>query len=79
MLLPMVFVALLLLRGRIAHSRFTIPIEINEKSTCKIQMDSPQAELLSKTRLITWDEALMTHRFCFAALDNHIRYFEVLQ
>ncbi|GKV24803.1 hypothetical protein SLEP1_g34370 [Rubroshorea leprosula] len=64
--------ALLLPGGRTAHSRFAIPIEINEKSTCNIKMDSPQAELLSKTRLIIWDEAPMTHRFCFEALDRTI-------
>ncbi|GKU99751.1 hypothetical protein SLEP1_g12550 [Rubroshorea leprosula] len=64
--------AFLLPGGRTTHSRFAIPIEINEKSTCNIKMDSSQVELLSKTRLIIWDEAPMTHRFCFEALDRTI-------
>ncbi|GLU17006.1 hypothetical protein SLE2022_334050 [Rubroshorea leprosula] len=55
----------LLLGGRTSHSRFAIPIDINEDSTCNISKGTPLAELLSKTKLIIWDEAPMSHRFCF--------------
>ncbi|XP_061347538.1 uncharacterized protein LOC133293039 [Gastrolobium bilobum] len=49
--------------GRTAHSRFRIPIQITEDSTCNILQDSNIAELLAKTKLIIWDEAPMVHRF----------------
>ena len=62
--------ALLIPGGRTAHSRFKIPIEINEESFCDIRPGSDLAQLLSQTRLIIWDEAPMTHKFCFEALDR---------
>ncbi|XP_061347924.1 uncharacterized protein LOC133293370, partial [Gastrolobium bilobum] len=65
--------SLLLLGGRTTHSRFRIPIQINEDSTCNIKLKSTTAELLSKTKLIIWDEAPMVHRFCFEALDMTLR------
>ncbi|XP_061347785.1 uncharacterized protein LOC133293265 [Gastrolobium bilobum] len=65
--------SLLLPGGRTAHSRFHIPIQINEDSTCNIRPKSTIAELLSKTKLIIWDEAPMVDRFCFEALDRTLR------
>ncbi|TXG69924.1 hypothetical protein EZV62_004859 [Acer yangbiense] len=65
--------SLLLPGGRTAHSRLSIPIQINEDSTCNIKQGSPQAELLLKTKLIIWDEAPMVHRFCFEALDRTLK------
>ncbi|XP_061367498.1 uncharacterized protein LOC133310564 [Gastrolobium bilobum] len=65
--------SLLLPGGRTTHSRFRIPIQINEDSTCNIRPKSTIAELLSKTKLIIWDEAPMVHRLCFEALDRTLR------
>ncbi|XP_061349669.1 uncharacterized protein LOC133294914 [Gastrolobium bilobum] len=62
--------SLLLPGGRTTHSRFRIPIQITEDSTCNIRQNSTLSELLSKTKLIIWDEAPMVHRFCFEALDK---------
>jgi hypothetical protein len=31
------------------------------------------AELIEKTSLIVWDEALVNHRFCFEALDHTLK------
>ncbi|XP_019157984.1 PREDICTED: uncharacterized protein LOC109154705 [Ipomoea nil] len=59
--------------GRTAHSRFAIPIAINEDSTCNIKQGSELAELLIKTSLIIWDEAPMMHKHCFEALDRTMR------
>jgi hypothetical protein len=64
--------ALLLLGGRTAHSRFHIPINVNDDSTCDIKQRSQTAELLSKTSIILWDEAPMAHRNCFEALDRSL-------
>ncbi|XP_061366776.1 uncharacterized protein LOC133309932 [Gastrolobium bilobum] len=65
--------SLLLPGGRTAHSRFRIPIQITEDSTCNIKQNSTLAKLLSKTKLIIWDEAPMVHKFCFEALDRTLR------
>ncbi|CAH9137148.1 unnamed protein product [Cuscuta epithymum] len=65
--------SLLLPGGRTAHSRFAIPLDATEDSTCHIKHGSPLARLLERTRLIIWDESPMTHRFCFEALDRSMR------
>ncbi|XP_024636211.2 uncharacterized protein [Medicago truncatula] len=44
--------ALLIPGGRTAHSRFGIPIIVDEISTCGIHPKSPLAELVSKAKLI---------------------------
>ncbi|SGY12621.1 BQ5605_C011g06558 [Microbotryum silenes-dioicae] len=53
--------ALLLPKGRTAHSRFKIPIDIFDDSTCQGQL----AEL--------WDEAPMQHRRCFQLVDRMLQ------
>ncbi|KAJ9564541.1 hypothetical protein OSB04_000507 [Centaurea solstitialis] len=65
--------SLLLPGGRTAHSRFVIPININEDSLCSINPNSDLAALLRKTKLIIWDEAPMIHKHCFEALDKTLR------
>uniref|UniRef100_K3ZNT6 ATP-dependent DNA helicase n=1 Tax=Setaria italica TaxID=4555 RepID=K3ZNT6_SETIT len=65
--------SLLLLDGRISHSRFKIPIDIDETRICDIKRGTMLADLVKKGSLIIWDEALMTHRRCFEALDHSLR------
>ncbi|KAL6521972.1 hypothetical protein OROMI_031849 [Orobanche minor] len=66
--------SLLLPKGRTAHSRFGIPLLVDEKSYCnKIKLGTEMTELLKKTKLIIWDEAPMTHRYCFEALDRSLK------
>ncbi|XP_031116779.1 uncharacterized protein LOC116020446 [Ipomoea triloba] len=65
--------SLLLPGGRTAHSRFAIPIAVNEDSTCNISQGSQLAELLIQAKLIIWDEAPMMHKHCFEALDKTMR------
>ncbi|XP_057451809.1 uncharacterized protein LOC130743584 [Lotus japonicus] len=62
--------SLLLPGGRTAHSRLSIPISINDISTCNIKQGSQKAELLQKASLIIWDEAPMLNKHCFEALDR---------
>ncbi|KAK9068593.1 hypothetical protein SSX86_012708 [Deinandra increscens subsp. villosa] len=64
--------SLLLPGGRTAHSRFRIPININENSLCTLNPNSDVAELLKETSLIIWDEAPMTNKHCFEALDRSL-------
>ncbi|KAJ4811676.1 hypothetical protein LUZ62_024242 [Rhynchospora pubera] len=65
--------SLLLQGGVTAYSRFKIPIELTEKSTCDIKKNSQLARLILGSSLIIWDEAPMSHRLCFEALDRTMR------
>ncbi|XP_021974539.1 uncharacterized protein LOC110869606 [Helianthus annuus] len=65
--------SLLLDGGRTAHSRFVIPININENSICSIEPNTELGDLIKRATLIIWDEAPMTHKHCFEALDRTMR------
>ncbi|XP_071708928.1 uncharacterized protein [Rutidosis leptorrhynchoides] len=52
--------SLLLPGGWTAHSRFVIPLELMENSTCGIKQKTHLAALMHEARLIIWDEAPMT-------------------
>ncbi|XP_022003435.1 uncharacterized protein LOC110900885 [Helianthus annuus] len=62
--------SLLLDGGRTTHSRFHIPLNLNEDSVCHIKPDDDVAKLLQQTKLIIWDEAPMVHKHAFEALDR---------
>ncbi|GJV06197.1 ATP-dependent DNA helicase PIF1-like protein [Tanacetum coccineum] len=67
-------IASLLLPGdRNAHSRFVIPLELMENSTCNIKQNTHLAELMQQVHMIIWDEAPMTQRYVFEALDKTLR------
>jgi hypothetical protein len=65
--------SLLLPGGRTAHSRFKIPIDLHDESTCNITQQMKVAELVRKADLIIWDEAPMMHRRTFEAVDRTLR------
>ncbi|GJX71943.1 ATP-dependent DNA helicase PIF1-like protein [Tanacetum coccineum] len=65
--------SLLLPAGRIAHSRFVIPLELLENSTCGIKQNTHLAELMQEFKLVIWDEAPMTQKYAFKALDKTLR------
>lgn len=65
--------SLLLPGGRTTHSRFRIPCELDETSTCDIKRGTMLVELIEAASLIIWDEAFMTHRNAFEALDRSLR------
>ena len=69
--------ALLLTGGRTAHSRFHIPIDVHESSTCEIKQGTQAAQLLLEASIILWDGAPMTHKHCFEVLDRTLR--DILQ
>jgi hypothetical protein len=62
--------SLLLLGDRTTHSRFKIPIDLHNESTCNITQQMKVAELVRKVDLIIWDEAPMMHRQTFEAVDR---------
>jgi hypothetical protein len=65
--------SLLLPKGHTAHSRFKIPFDLNETGICSIKWGTMLAELIKVSTLIIWDEARMTHRHYFQALDRTLR------
>lgn len=62
--------ALLIPGGRTAHSRFGIPIEIHETSSCNICPNSDLGKLIIRAKLVIWDEAPMLHKHCFESVDR---------
>lgn len=65
--------ALLLLGRRTAHSRFKIPLQLYDGSCCAISKKSDLAKLIKETSLIIWDEAPMTNKNAYEALDSTCR------
>ncbi|KAK9749984.1 hypothetical protein RND81_02G163900 [Saponaria officinalis] len=65
--------ALLLIAGRTAHSRFAIPLNLNDSTRCRIDHGSDLAQLIRETSRIIWDEAPMVHRHAFEAADRALR------
>ncbi|XP_062212752.1 uncharacterized protein LOC133913583 [Phragmites australis] len=59
--------------GRTAHSRFKIPLTIDDGGYCSFTKQSGTAKLLQAASLIMWDEASMTKRQAVEALDNSMR------
>jgi hypothetical protein len=59
--------------GRTAHSRFKIPLNLEEGKSCNFAKQSGTAKLLRKASLILWDEATMTKRQAIEALDRSMR------
>lgn len=64
--------ATLLDGGRTVHSRFKVPININENSTCSITYQSDTAELIRRAKVIIWDEAPMCHWHILHALHRSL-------
>jgi ATP-dependent DNA helicase PIF1 len=62
--------SLLLPKGHTSHSRFKIPFDLNEIGVCSVKRGTMLAKLIKISTLIIWDEAPMTHRHCFEALDR---------
>ncbi|XP_068340932.1 uncharacterized protein [Pyrus communis] len=59
--------------GRTTHSKFKIPLSLDASSMCSIGKQSDLAKLIQKAKAIIWDEATMTHRHAFEALDRTFR------
>lgn len=59
--------------GRTAHSRFKIPLNVQDGGVCNFTKQSGTAKLLHRASLIIWDEASMTKRQAVEALDKSMR------
>ncbi len=65
--------ALLLSGGRTAHSYLKIPIALDYTSFCYIRKQDDLTTLIRQTKLILWDEAPMTNKLAFEAMDRTLR------
>uniref|UniRef100_K3ZDX1 ATP-dependent DNA helicase n=1 Tax=Setaria italica TaxID=4555 RepID=K3ZDX1_SETIT len=59
--------------GRTAHSRFKIPIKLDDSTMCSFTKQSGTTELLRRASLMIWDEVVMTKRQCVEALDRSLQ------
>ncbi|KAI3515541.1 hypothetical protein L1887_14440 [Cichorium endivia] len=59
--------------GRTAHSRFKIPINVDNNSMCSINKQSGTAQLLRAAKVIIWDEASMAKRQAVEAVDRSMQ------
>jgi ABC-type ATPase involved in cell division len=59
--------------GRITHTRFKIPLTIDDGGYCSFTKQSGTATLLRTASLIIWDEASMIKRQAVEALDRSMR------
>lgn len=60
--------ALLLPEGITSHSRFKIPLNVNEDSICDIKRNTQLYDLIKRTALIIWDEVPMQYKYYFIAV-----------
>jgi hypothetical protein len=58
--------------GRTAHSRFKIPLTLDDGAFCSFTKQSGTAKLLRTASLIIWDEVTMMKRQDVEALDNNL-------
>ncbi|GFT40170.1 ATP-dependent DNA helicase PIF1 [Trichonephila clavipes] len=67
--------ATLLAGGRTAHSAFKLPLDLarSDSATCNISKGTGQGHVLTTCKLIVWDEATMSHRNAFHALDKTLQ------
>ncbi|KAI3752350.1 hypothetical protein L2E82_24321 [Cichorium intybus] len=59
--------------GRTAHSRFKIPINLDNNSMCNIKQQSGAAQLLRLANILIWDESSMAHRQAVEAVDRTLQ------
>ena len=59
--------------GRTEHSRFKIPLNIEDLTICNISKQSTLAKLLQIAKIIIWDEAPMSKRQCMEYLDKMLQ------
>ena len=59
--------------GRTTHSRFKIPLDVENSITCCVSKQSGLAKLLQASKLIIWDEAPMSRRQTIETLDKMLQ------
>ena len=65
--------ATLLSKAQTAHSRFKIPIKLDQSSKCNINLNSPLARLTREAELIIGDEVVMQNRMEIECVDRTLK------
>lgn len=67
--------ATLLDGGRTAHSALKLPLNIqtNDSAVCNIKKHSGMGQVLTKCKIIVWDECTMAHKHLLEALDRTLK------
>ncbi|XP_021747710.1 ATP-dependent DNA helicase PIF1-like [Chenopodium quinoa] len=65
--------ATLLHRGKTTHKTLDIPVTLHASSTWKFSKQDVEAQLVKYAAVIIWDEATMTHRHAYEAIDRSLR------
>ena len=67
--------ATLLDGGRTSHSAFKLPLVLSrqETPTCNISKGSAKAKVLERCKLIVWDEATMSNKKAYEAVDRTLQ------
>ncbi|KAG2223615.1 hypothetical protein INT45_009974 [Circinella minor] len=58
---------------RTAHSRFKIPLNADDSTTCTLPLTGPHAHIIQEAKLIIWDEAVMCGKYNFQTVDRALR------
>ncbi|KAG8366069.1 hypothetical protein BUALT_Bualt17G0037600 [Buddleja alternifolia] len=61
--------------GRTVHSYFKIPFDLDETSSCPINVNTDLAKLIQEASLIIWDEAPMMHQYGFETVSKTLKDF----
>ena len=65
--------AILLEGGKTAHSRFGIPLQVLQNSSCSVTNLSAVGKMLLLAHAIVWDEAPMASKYCVECVDQFMR------
>jgi len=65
--------SILLAGGRTAHSRFKIPLSVDEATSLRINKRTMLGKLLIAAEIIIWDEAPMTSKNILSSVDRLLR------
>jgi ATP-dependent DNA helicase PIF1 len=64
---------LLLEGGTTVHSRFAVPLQLDESSTSMLSIQTERARILRDAQIIVMDEATMGHRDVYRVIDVLLR------
>ena len=66
--------ALLMEGGKTAHTTFSIPVSnLTDDSSCKLSEQTAKAKLIKAAKLIIWDEAPMTDKKAYGAVNRTLQ------
>ena len=63
----------LLIDGKTVHSTFSLPLELNDRSSLCISLESLKAQDLKKTDIFIWDESPMASKYALDAIDRFLK------